>query len=111
MARRAVPTFWRSTDQEQTWALAGNRVGGAMNAGRDGASRIGDGDAPEVALAERERLRVRGGGVVEIEEVFGEVFEETIVIFAAEALQEVRARFGDVDMALGLVIAEALARW
>ena len=78
-----------------------------MDARRDGASRIGHGNAPEIAQAEGKRPGLRDGGVVEVVAVFFEVFAEVFVVLPAEDLEKFSAGFGDVDAALGLVVAQS----
>ena len=68
---------------------------------------MGDGDAPEVVLAEFVGLRVRERGVVEIEKVFAEVFGEGFVIGAAVVAQEHGAGGGDEGVGNGVVAGQA----
>jgi hypothetical protein len=82
-----------------------------VEAGRDWATGILHGDAPEIPQTERKWFRVREGGVVKIVAVFIEVSAEVIVIFSSIMVEEFGADFWNIDMPLGFVIAQTLAGW
>lgn len=69
-----------------------------------------DGNPPEVAEAERKRLRVFHRNVMEVVTVFGQKFAEAVVVLAAEKLQEPGAGFGDIDSTLCFIVAQAFSR-
>src|SRR4051794_14303184 len=79
-----------------------------MNTGRNRATGGFHGDAPEITEAERKRDGLGHGRVVQVVTVVFEIFEKLIIVFAAEALEEVGSDSRDVDEALCLFIPQAL---
>ena len=68
------------------------------------------GDAPEIAETQGKRSRLRDRRVVQVVAVLMKIFEEVVVIFPAEKLEEFGAGGGDIDAPLRLVIAQTFAR-
>jgi serpin B len=97
-----------STDQQQPGRTAWESFGSAMDARWNWAAGIIDGDAPEVAEAERKRLRVPGGGVVKIVTVLVQVFAKAVAVFLAKEIKKPGAGFGDIDAPDGFIVAQSL---
>lgn len=80
-----------------------------MDARGDRTAGIIDGDAPEVAMAEGKRPCFRQSGIMEVETVFRQIFEEIVVVFPSEELEKFGAGLGNVDVPPGLVVAQPFA--
>ena len=76
-----------------------------MDAGGDRATRIFDGNTPEVAEPKGKRLCLREGSIMEVITIFFQVLTESIVIFPGKETQECGADSGNIGAPLRFVIA------
>ena len=76
---------WRSFlgNEEQSYRVPGEAFRRTMKAGRYGAARVVNRDAPEMPDAEAERLRGGEGRVVKVVAVLAEIVGEALVVRAA----------------------------
>ncbi len=97
-----------STDEQEP-RLACYGIGSPVNAGRDRAARIVDGDAPQMSHAEGIRNGSGERSVVQVVKALFQVFAKSFAVFASEESKQSGAGLGNINVPPRVLVAQALA--
>ena len=104
-----TPSASLSANQQQPWLVIGSGVGRAMQAGRHRTPGPRHRNPPQGSHAERKRIGVVDGGVVEVEAAVANEFGKAVVVRAAVLLQQAGSDGRRIDQPEGVVVVQPLA--